>query len=283
MVLTTLAFTVMIGLVKFAREDLSAAEVVLWRGFVGIPVAAIGLRGMALRPVNKPVLTLRILLGFCAMICFFTAAKGLPLADHALLSKVQPLLVALLAPLALGAGERPGSRTWWALIAGLVGCAVLLGPELQGGGVWGLWAVAAAAFSAGAHVCLRLLGRTDHPAVVVMCFQLAIAPLSLGLVWVQDGALPGLPPAYLWPVLAGIGFFAVLGQTLMTRAYQLDRAAVVAGAAYTSPLWAGVGDALFFATLPSWTTLAGGVLIIGAGLAVVLQPSPPATDPSSSR
>jgi len=279
MVLTTLAFTAMIGLVKVARAELSAAEVVFWRGFVGIPIAALGLRGLRLAPANRPVLALRIGLGFCAMICFFTAAKGLPLADHALYSKLHPLLVGILAPLALGAGERPGSRTWGALVFGLVGCGVLLGPEVQGGGLWGLWALAAAAFSAGAHVCLRRLGETDHPAVVVLCFQLAIAPLSLLLVLVQDGGLPGLPPVELWPVLAGVAVFAVLGQTMMTRAYQLDRAAVVAGAAYTSPLWAGLADAVFFETLPSWTTLVGGMLIVGSGLAVILQEDPEPASP----
>lgn len=279
MAATTLVFTLMVALVKVARAELSAMEIVLWRGVVGIPLAWLGLRGLRPTVSNGPVLVARVLLGFGAMTCFYTAAKGLPLADHTLITKVQPLLVAVLAPLLLGAGERLGPRIWVALALGLAGCGLLLAPDLQGGNIWGLWALAAAFFSAAAHICLRLLGRSDHPAVVVLWFQLAILPLSIILQLSWEQTLPSIPPLQLWPVLGGIGVLAVVGQTLMTRAYQLDRAALVAGASYTGPLWAVAGDLLFFATLPTWTTVIGGAFIVAAGLAVVFDRAPPVPPP----
>ncbi len=279
MAMATLSFTVMVGLVKVARAELSAAEIVLWRGVVGVPFALLLLRGRPLKVHAPRTMVARIVFGFAAMICFYTAAKGLSVADHSLLTKLHPLLLAVVAPLVLGADEKPGPRVWGALLLGMLGCGLLLAPDLQGGGLWGLWAVAAAAFSAAAHTCLRALGRTDHPAVVVLWLQLAIVPLSFGLQLATDGHLPALPSPSLWLPIAGVGACAVIGQSLMTRAYQLDRAAVVAGASYTAPLWAVIGDFLFFATSPSWNTLFGGSLIVLAGIAVVLANGRD-TDPS---
>ncbi|RME21624.1 MAG: DMT family transporter [Deltaproteobacteria bacterium] len=272
----TLAFTVMVGLVKVARAELTAMEIVLWRGVVGIPLAALLLRGRPLRIHGRRLMLARVVLGFLAMICFYTAAKGLSVADHALITKVQPLLVAGVAPMVLGADERPDGRVVGALVLGMAGCALLLAPDLQGGGTWGLWALAAAALSAMAHTALRGLGRTDHPAVIVFWLQVAILPLSLALQLAWDGHPPRIPPASLWGPIAGVGACAIVGQSLMTRAYRHDKAALVAGASYLAPLFGVVGDAAFFSTLPSVWTLAGGSLIVASGIAVVLARQEPA-------
>ncbi|MCB9778735.1 MAG: DMT family transporter [Alphaproteobacteria bacterium] len=286
-----LVFTVMVGLVKVARSELTAMEIVLWRSVVGVPLALAALRGARPRIRAPRLLAVRVVLGFGAMICFFTAAKGLSVAEHSLVTKVQPLLMGFIAPLALGRAERAGGATWGALALGMVGCAVLLAPELDAGAhgqldldrlQWGLWALGAASLSACAHTSLRALGSTDEPAHVVFWFQLGIVPLALALQWVVDGHPPAPPPPDLWLLVAGIGACAVLGQTLMTRAYQADRAAVVAAAAYTAPLWAVIGDVLFFDLLPAWTTVLGGALIVAAGLWVSLRRDPvPAATASS--
>ena len=44
--------------------------------------------------------------GFGAMFCFYSAAKGLSVADLSLITKLQPMLVALIAPVLLGSAER---------------------------------------------------------------------------------------------------------------------------------------------------------------------------------
>ena len=43
-------------------------------------------------------MVVRCVLGFGAMTCFFTAAKGLSLADLSILAKLQPIVLAILAP-----------------------------------------------------------------------------------------------------------------------------------------------------------------------------------------
>ncbi len=275
MMLAALALTVMIGFVKVARAELTAMEVMFWRGLISVPLAfAIAQRGGGIRLHNQRVFVVRAALGTGAMFCFFTATKQLPLADLSLLYKLQPILVALLAPLVLGDSERTGWRLWVVLVAGVTGCAVLLAPQVEIDLAPGLWALGATVFSAGAHVCVRVLGKTDRPAVVVMWFQLVMTLCALVVTLISTGGTLPRAPTHLWPVLLGCGVCATVGQLLMTTAYRVERAPTVAAAAYVAPLWALIGDVFFFDVLPGLNALAGGAIIVGAGL-WLLRARPP--------
>ncbi len=279
---STVAFTLMVALVKICREDLSAWEVIHFRSLFAIPIAGLAAWRVGFRIVDRRTFGLRLVLGFAAMTCFFTAAKGLPLANLALISRMQPILLALIAPLLLGADERSGRLVWGVMAAGILGCGVLLWPELQlqgggltEGGLYALWALGAALFSAGAHLALRRLGASDQPASVVFWFQVCVFFLAGAGVLMTEGW--SLPPTRLWLPLAGIGLFATGGQLLMTWAYRLDRASVVAASSYTAPLFGAVMDLLVFATAPTWELAIGGTLVIGAGLTLLMtRESPPA-------
>ena len=62
-------------------------------------------------------LTGRILFGFAAMTTSFAAMRWINIIEINLLFNLQPLLVAVIAPLILGVSERPDSRTLVALLA----------------------------------------------------------------------------------------------------------------------------------------------------------------------
>jgi drug/metabolite transporter (DMT)-like permease len=278
MVLATLSFTVMVALVKVARAELSTFEVVFWRTTVALPVAAVISWEPGFRVYNRRLMLARVVLGFTAMSSYYGASKGLPLAELTIISKLQPLLVAAAAPLLLGAGERPGPLIWGALALGLLGGLALIAPGLSGGGPalsWGLVALASAGFSAGAHTCLRGLGATENSRTLVFWFHLATLIFSGVLMLATSGLT--LPPVALWPVVAGVGLAATAGQLLMTRAYALDKAALVAGASYTSPLFAVGADVLFFSLTPGWNVAAGGALVVGAGLLLLWPRAAPAS------
>jgi len=256
-----------------ARAELSTFEVVLWRCVTALPVAYLLVRraGADLRPKNGRLLALRCGLGFAAMFCFFTSTYGLALADVSILFKLQPIFVAGLAPLFLGRAERPSPLVLVAVLLGLGGCALIIGPGLAVGNVYGLWAVGAAALGAGAHVALRGLAPTDDPYAIVFWYQASSLLLALLGVTLSEGAAPALPPPHLWPWLAVVGVSASLGQVVMTHAYRIEKASTVAAASYVGPLWAMIGDLLVFGALPSGWALAGGALVVGAGLALVLR------------
>ena len=74
----------------------------------------------------------RILFGFAAMTASFAAMRWINIIEINLLFNLQPLLVAVIAPLILGVTERPDSRTFVALLAALVGSSVIIAPEIAG-------------------------------------------------------------------------------------------------------------------------------------------------------
>ena len=104
MVASGLAFTVMVTLVKLARVELDTISIMFWRGLVAVPVSfALAFRGW--RGVPKAAMgprALRCVLGFVAMFGFYYASSGVGIGELSFLSKLQPILLAILAPLLLG-------------------------------------------------------------------------------------------------------------------------------------------------------------------------------------
>ncbi len=272
MLIASLGFTVMVACVKQARIELSTFEVMFWRGLIAAPLVYGVARGRGgLQIHRRGLFGLRLVLGTTAMFGAYQAAAGLPVADHSLIWRSQPLFVAALAPLFLGRGERPGARIWGLLAVGLVGCGVLLGPKLElGPAAWGpgLVALGGAAFAGAAHVSVRALNRTESPAALVFWFQImviATAAAGAGL----SGGLP-LPSAATWPPLIGAGVASVVGQLFMTHAYRHDRAAVVSAAGYMAPVWAVLIDVWVFGVSPSPWALLGGAIIIGSSAVLLV-------------
>jgi len=276
------AFTLMVVFVKQAAPHFSVVELVFWRGIVSIPVTAVlaARTGFAIR--RRGLLGLRTGLGFLAMSAYYAAAKGLTVADLALVGRLQPLVVAMVAPLLLGRGERAGAGTWWVLLAGLLGCGILLGPQLEVGHIAGWFALAAVGFSSLAHLSLRRLGATETPDAVVFWFQVGIMALSGLTLLVWPGLDPQLPTLAELPPLAGIGACAAAAQLLMTRAYKAARAAPVAAASHVQPVWGGLADLAFFGLLPGLHTWIGGGIVMAAVGWLVWRGSPPPSTRTTS-
>ncbi len=269
----TAAFTVMVGAVKVARAELGPLEIILWRSAVSMPLALFLAMRVGLRFHNPRVLAFRVLFGFAAMLGFFTAAKGLALGDLAIIGRTQPILVALMAPLWLGRGERSTGLLWVLLVAGMAGCALIVGPELRVGSTYGLWALGAACCSAMAHLAVRRLGATDHPYVIVFALQAAVGVLALFGTLAIEGALPSWPPSHLVGPLVLTGVMAIVGQLCLTHAYKIEKASTVAAASYAAPVFGMIADLLVWGALPSGWAIAGGLLVVGAGLVLVFGPA----------
>ena len=120
----------MVVFVKIARQELNTFEVAFLALHFGA-APAVGAPGPSWLG-HQSQKTASSGLGFGALCSFFGAAKGLTIADLSLISKIQPVLVAVLAPL----------LRWWlgsgALAVGCNGCCpswlcAALGALLAGG------------------------------------------------------------------------------------------------------------------------------------------------------
>jgi drug/metabolite transporter (DMT)-like permease len=209
------------------------------------------------------IILLRSLFGFSAMIGFYYSLTHMGLADCIFIGKIQPLFIALLAPLVLG--EKTPKAAWLAIATGLGGVALIMKPALD---QWPLaaWAALAAAFAgACAHMMIRRLNSTDDPATIVFNF-LFLTGLA-GSIWCLLGWTP--VARQQWPAIAGISFFASLGQILVTMAYRRDRAPAVAAASYASIILSVVYGYIFWGENPQLLVWLGGGLIVCGGLLLV--------------
>jgi len=263
MILAQVAFTIMVAFVKVARQEMTAFEIAWWRSVVAVPLLMLMYRKIPWRIEDRNTIVLRTVLGFGALCFFFAAAKGLSIADLSLISKLQPLLVAVLAPLLLGKSERASSNIWWLMVLAIIGCSILMAPSLEVGSWYGLLALLASIFSAHAHVFIRRL-KNEHPGIVVLWFQSGSGILAFGCCCLFLGGIP-MPQPDLWLPLIGVGFMATIGQLLMTSAYKKEKAATVAVASYAGPLIAVIVDGIAFNVFPSWNGYLGGGIVVLSG------------------
>lgn len=209
----------------------------------------------------------RSLSGTASMFCWFTALTLIPLADFTAISFTAPMFLTVLAMVLLG--ERIHAYRWTALIVGLMGVLITIGPHLRfGGNSFGvLVALGAAVFSALAMVALRgMSGRGgEHPLAITFYFSLTTV-LCSGVT-----ALLGwpMPTAEQWTLIVVAALFGVFGQLLMTMSYRYAEASTLAPLDYTNLLFAvGLGYYVFAET-PHWSMWIGAPLVIAAGLIIV--------------
>jgi drug/metabolite transporter (DMT)-like permease len=229
--------------------------------FVLLPVIVRG-RIARLRPVNIRLHLLRGLLSVLMLGSFIYAVRESSLATTYSIFMCAPLVVAAISVPLLG--ERVSRAQWIAIAVGLGGVLLMIAP--RGGGQWvsmgALAAVVAVASYSLAAVWIRVLSRTDSTESMVFWFSVLLS-VAAGLL-----AIPGWVPllASHWPLFLGIGVTGAIGQHFITEAFRRAPAAVVAPFEYTALLWGVVLDLAIWGVLPGGVTLAGGSIVIAAGL-----------------
>ncbi len=274
MAAASFGFVGMASMVRLMDQALPEPQLVFWRAVFSLPLLLlIVLRGRhALVARARWTMVLRALTGFGAMLLFFYALGRLSVAEASMLAKVQPIWIALAAPAMVG--DRPDRRVWACLAASLVGVGLLLGPDLTVGivSLGGLAALGSSVLSAVAHLLVRRLGATETPDVVVFNFTFLLLLLS-GLVSIPAARMPDTGH---WPLLVVLALCAMLGQILMTAAYRAAPAPLVATVGYLSLPLAAAVDWLVWHERPTTPVIVGGLLIVGAGVALAYRGATPA-------
>lgn len=282
MLAATAAFVGMSTCVKLLREaGLSTAEVIFFRTGPGLLWLWWTLRvhHQSLRPVRRDLVYLRSLLGIGAMATSFYAVQSLTLVQHNVLGLLQPVFIALLAPLLLAEPMR--RIVMLALVMAAGGAFLVLAPgaDLSVPLLPACFGVASALLSAGAHMVIRRSMATESAEVVV--FHFAVHATVFGLLWgiSQGGFLDRVTDHVsgqtLLPLL-GLALLGVLGQLAMTRAYSHAPASLVAIVAYAGIPMSLFGDVLLWGAHPGVTAAFGAVFMVAAGVLLTRrQPGQP--------
>jgi drug/metabolite transporter (DMT)-like permease len=261
-------FAVMDALLKVLAPHYPAMQVGALRGAASLPFMLVALLAMGrlreLKPVRWGLHLARGALVLVVMGGFVYAVRVLSLADAYAIFLAAPLIVtALSVPLLR---EHVGWRRWLAIGVGLSGVILMLRPQTESMLTLGaLAALASATAYAASAITVRVLTRTDSTASIVfwVVVQLTVfAGLIAAPVWQP------LRPQDWWP-LAGIGLSGAIAQHLLTEAFRLAPASVIAPFEYTALLWGIAIDYVFWDTLPGSRVYLGGGIVIASGLYLI--------------
>jgi len=250
--------------ITFVRVWVAAAGLVVLlavRRRFGATGNEVGVRLFSRSPVRCLIAGAVLALHWSAM---FGAYKRAPADMVIFLLYLAPVMIAALAPLVLS--ERVGPRTLAALVTAVVGAALVTRPA-GGGEVAGLVLAGIAAASFGALVLIakplaQIYGGLRLTLMEMTVAGVVLLPLAVRQEW-------GSPErSWLWLAVLGAVHTAV-GTALYLAALARLPAAHVGIIGYLEPAGVVLFGWMLLALAPSVPTLAGGALIVVAGVLVV--------------
>jgi drug/metabolite transporter (DMT)-like permease len=270
--------------IKFLSGAYPLHQVILIRAVIGLIFLAtlIRLSGQSFRlfTTRRPLDHLiRVSIVMVSNVTYFLGLAALPLADAVAVAYVSPLIVTLLSVVLLG--ERVGPRRWVAVTVGMVGVVVMLRP---GAGVIqpaAILVLISAFCYASSHMMTRRMRNTESAITLSFYVQIGfvIVSTSMGLV-AGDGKFSGssdpslafllrpwvFPPVQDWPAFLATGVAVAIGGLMVSQAYRLCEAGLIAPFEYAGMPMAIFWGVMIFGTWPDLTAWAGIALICGAGL-----------------
>ena len=168
MCLSTFAFAIMHGLVRFVSEVLHPFQIAFFRNIFGLAFLLpliLRSRFAILRTNQIGLHALRGVINIAAMLMFFTALSMTPLAKVTALSFTAPIFMAILAILILG--ERFRIYRLGAILAGFLGMLIILRPGLISIDIGALLVTASAALWAVAMIIIKIQSRTEASVTIV--------------------------------------------------------------------------------------------------------------------
>ena len=252
---------------KYLVATLPVWQILFFRSVTIVVVClAVGRRKLLIRLVETPLkvpLAARGLLTLVAWLCYYTAARYLPLAQLLTLYFSAPILTTLLAKPLLG--EHVSPVRWASVLLGFVGVVIAVDPVGMQASWPMLLVLVAAAMWGYAIILMRQIARKEPSILQMLVQNLTFLVLTGALsmfTWVS-------PDPFELLLLFAIGVIGGIGQYFLFEGSRLAPAAVMSAMEYTSLLWAFVLGYMIFGdipTLPVWigaaTILASGVLLV---------------------
>ena len=257
-------FSIVDATAKWLGQSYAPVQIVFFQHFFGlIPVAVLVWRsgGLSSLRTRRPLVhALRGSLLFASMLLFFTALRGLPLAEAIAVTFTLPLFItALSGPLL---GEAVGVRRWAAVIIGFMGALIMVRPGTEAFLPEALLVLTSALIAALAMLLTRRLTRTETD-VALVTYTTVIAGLA---------SLPFLVLAWQAPSPGDLGLFALVGigggsgAYLLVVAFRNAPAAVVAPFDYTALIWASVFGWMLWRESPEPAVWIGAAIVAAAGV-----------------
>jgi drug/metabolite transporter (DMT)-like permease len=261
-ILAAVSFAFMMTSVRYMDGKFDAFQIVLVRALVGILLVGplVSRSGIgALRTNRLPMHFVRTLFALFAMATLYYALAYIPVAQAIALTFLIPLFTTIAAGLVLR--ESVGIHRWGATLVGFAGAMVIIRPGVIEIELPVMLVVLSSALYAGAWSSVKILTRTDSPAVTVFWLNVLMVPLT------------AIPSAFLWVTPDWSDALPLMAMALsgwsahfcQARAFEhSDASAVMPFDFLRLPLGALFGYVLLDEFIDVWTWT-GAVIIFVAG------------------
>ena len=281
MVLSAFIFSTMAVCVKFASSYFNNAELVFYRGVIGIVFMTVfaHMRGTSLKTQVLPMHIWRSVVGVVALSAWFYAIAHLPLATAMTLNYMSSVWIAAFlvggSLMFARAGERIPSQGVLvaAILASFAGVVMLLRPTIDQNqafaGLIGLLSGLGAAFAYMQVMVLARMGEPEARTVFYFAVGSAIAGAS-GMVFLGKSSWDWQHALWLLP----IGLLASYGQLCMTKAYSMSTnhggTLMVANLQYSGIIFSALYGLVLFGDLIPLLGWAGMALIVLSAIAATV-------------
>jgi len=286
MIASSFLFATMGVCVKYASQHFNSAELVFYRGVLGILFMAAYARagGTSLRTSVPAMHAWRSVVGVVALSAWFYAIAHLPLATAMTLNYMSSVWIAAFlvgGSLMLGRPNKQGPRQGplvLAILASFAGVVMLLRPAMDQNqtfaGLVGLLSGLGAAF---AYMQVMAISRMGEPETRTVFYFAVGTTVAGALGMLVMGISPWHWQHALW--LPPLGILASLGQLAMTKAYSMSSTSdshggtlMVANLQYSGIVFAALYSLILFGDnipLMGWAGMA--LIIVSAIVATVLR------------
>jgi drug/metabolite transporter (DMT)-like permease len=260
MLFASFVFSIMNVAVKKVSH-IPSVEVVFFRALISLFMSWVYLQRNEIPKWgnNKKVLLLRGLFGTIALIMVFATFQNMPLASAVVIHYLSPIFTALLALIVLKERLFRVQYLFFALC--FLGILLIKGFDFRISSLYFLLGICGAFLAGCAYVSIRVLKESEHPLVIVFYFPLVAMPLT-GIISYFFWVTP-VGTDWLWLLLVGV--LTQIAQVYLTKAYQVETAAVVANVNYVGIFYALIFGYIFFGETFS-NEVIGGMMLVLAGV-----------------
>ena len=213
---------------------------------------------------NRKYLFYRYLFGFTGLILFFYATTQMLAADAAILNKLSPVFVIILAHYFLK--EKINKTKLIVLAVSVIGALLVIKPKFNSSVIPAAAGFVSAILSGAAYV---FIGMTEKESVYTTVFYFSFfSSLSCVPFFFYDFVTPDINELIL---LVLLGIFAALGQIALTFAYTGCPASDISIYDYSNIIFSSMLGFIFLKEVPDFLSVAGGVLILSASVYLYIK------------
>jgi len=264
--IATLLFAAMNVFVKLLTH-LPVAELTFFRAVFTFAACYVLIKqkGISILGSRRPILFFRGLFGSISLILFFYSIQKLPLATATLVHYITPFFTTFFGFIFLR--ERFYKIQWLFLIICFTGILITQSSntnlfEFNVSNMGLLSGLGCCIMSAAAYSCIRKIGVTEDPNVILIYFSSVTIPVSLGVLLFYGGFI--WPTILDWVYLVFMGGLTQAAQYYMTIAYQNEKVGTIAIFTNMGIIYAIINGIIFFNEIPTSIAWIGiSVVIIG--------------------